>query len=293
MRTSLHYDTDYVHRGRASTIKFYWMSRREVLLPIGNSPETKLNSNKGKQLFPVRIKQVMSGKKHLKPKKGCLNDASGLGIRAVLNQEGHPLELQGIPKTTVSDRDVKFLSHFWRSLWKKFDTNLLFSTTSHPQTDGQTEVTNRTLGSLIRCLSRDKPRQWDLTLPQAEFTFNHMENRSTRKSLFEKPWLTVFPSQEVKDYLEFISDSYKTVANSHKHFKEYQVGDLVMVYLLKSRYPTGGGGTIGLFQVLERLGPNAYRLDLPATMRINLSFNVSDLSPYHALILFLWPPNVH
>ena len=97
----------------------------------------------------------------------------------------------------------------------------------------------------------------------------------------------------MKDYLEFISDSYKTVANSHKHFEEYQVGDLVMAYLLKSRYPTGGGGTIGLFQVLERLGPNAYRLDLPATMRINLSFNVSDLSPYHALILFLWPPNVH
>ena len=105
------------------------------------------------------------------------------------------VRLQGIPKTTVSDRDVKFLSHFWRSLWKKFDTNLLFSTTSHPQTDGQTEVTNRTLGSLIRCLSRDKPRQWDLTLPQAEFTFNHMENRSTRKSLFEVvytrlPWVT-------------------------------------------------------------------------------------------------------
>ena len=39
--------------------------------------------------------------------------------------------------------------------------------------------------------------------------------------------------QEVKSHLELANDSYKTAANSHKRFKEYQVGDLVMVYLRK------------------------------------------------------------
>ena len=62
------------------------------------------------------------------------------------------IRLHGVPRTIVSDRDTKFMSYFWKTLWKLLGTNLCLSTSQHRQTEGQTEVTNRTLGALLRGL---------------------------------------------------------------------------------------------------------------------------------------------
>jgi len=49
------------------------------------------------------------------------------------------VRLHGLPKTIVSDRDMKFLSHFWKTLRSKLGTTLMFFTTCHPQTDGHSK----------------------------------------------------------------------------------------------------------------------------------------------------------
>ena len=94
------------------------------------------------------------------------------------------VRLHGVPKSITSDRDVRFMNHFWRELWRRFQTKLQFSSAHHPQTDGQTEVVNRTLGSMLRCVAGEKPKQWDVALPQVEFAFNSILNRSTGKAPF-------------------------------------------------------------------------------------------------------------
>jgi penicillin V acylase-like amidase (Ntn superfamily) len=62
------------------------------------------------------------------------------------------VKLHGIPKTITSDRDPKFVGHFWRTLWHKLRTSLQFSSSYHPQM----EVVNRSLGNLLRSFVSDR-----------------------------------------------------------------------------------------------------------------------------------------
>lgn len=225
------------------------------------------------------------------------------------------VRLHRLLKSIVLDRNTKFVGYFWITLWKKMNTYLNFSSSFHPQTDGQTEVVNQSLGNSLRCLVEDKTGSWDLILAQAKFSYNNSINRSTKRTPFEIV-IGVHPrgiselrdissedrrsSEEedfadhmaalhiqVKQHLEDISNKYKGKADEKRRHKEFEVGDEVMVYLRKDRFPVE---TYNKLQ-MKKFGPcgilrkfnsrNAYEVELPDSLSISPIFNIADLHEYH------------
>src|SRR3954466_4913749 len=75
------------------------------------------------------------------------------------------------------------MSYFWKTLLAQPGIKLLFSFASHPQTDGQTEVVNRSLGTLLRVLIKKNLKDWEECIPHAEFTYNRAKTSTTIMSL--------------------------------------------------------------------------------------------------------------
>ena len=148
-----------------------------------------------------------------------------------------------------------------------FKTLLNRSTTAHPQTNGQTDVTNRTLGNLVHSICGDKPKQWDHALPQAEFAYNSAVHSATGKTPFVMIYvlpprhtmdLVRLPKglgfsvavenmatqpqavhEEVRQKLEETNAKYKAAADKHRRRKVFEEGDSVMVFLRKEKFPVG------------------------------------------------------
>ena len=93
--------------------------------------------------------------------------------------------LPGVPVNIVSDRGATFTSVFWQELHKAFGTRLDFSTTFHPQTDGQSERTIQTLEDILRMCVMDFGGQWDSHLPLIEFAYNNSYYASIERASYE------------------------------------------------------------------------------------------------------------
>ncbi|GJX44403.1 hypothetical protein Tco_0261079 [Tanacetum coccineum] len=181
----------------------------------------------------------------------------------------------GIPVSIISDRDSHFTSKFWKSLHKALGTN-----------------------------------GWDRHLPLVEFSYNNSYHTSIKVAPFEalygrkcrSPvcWVEVGEVQltepeiihettkkifKIKDRMQVARDRQKSYADQRRRPLEFEVGDRVLLKVapwkgvvrfgkrrkLNPRY-------IGPFQNIERIGPVAYRLELPQELsRVHSVFHVCNL----------------
>ncbi|GJQ96449.1 putative nucleotidyltransferase, ribonuclease H [Tanacetum coccineum] len=164
------------------------------------------------------------------------------------------VRLHGTPTSIVSDRDPKFTSHFWKGLQKAWGTRLKFSTSFHPQTDGQSERTIQTLEDMLRACALEWTGCWDEYLCLVEFAYNNSWHASIKATpfellygrkcrapicwdevgerLIEGPELIEITNEKVavaKEKLKEARSRQKSYADKHRRDLEFQVGDRVFL----------------------------------------------------------------
>ncbi|KAL6526777.1 Delta-1-pyrroline-5-carboxylate synthase [Orobanche gracilis] len=189
-----------------------------------------------------------------------------------------------------------------RELFRLSGTTLAFSTAYHPQSDGQTEVVNRTIEMYLRCLTGDKPRDWLKWLPWAEYCYNTAFHTALKTTPFklvygrEPPRLLDYTAgaskidavdqalgdrtsflKEAKDRIAEAQNRMKTQYDSHHRALEFQLGDWVWLKLQPYRHLSVARKHFsklspefyGPFMVTQRVGQVAYRIKLPEGSRVH------------------------
>jgi hypothetical protein len=175
------------------------------------------------------------------------------------------VRLHGMPNTIVLDHDAKFLGYFWRALWNKLGTKLLFSITCHPQMDGQTEVVNHTLSTMLRAVLNTNLKLWEECLPHVEFAYNRAVHSTTKFSPFQlvygfnshapidliplppSKYVNLDASQQAdfiqklhettKQNIEKMNEKYRIADSKGRKEIKLELGDFVWLHLRKDHFP--------------------------------------------------------
>ncbi|KAA0054087.1 pol protein [Cucumis melo var. makuwa] len=223
------------------------------------------------------------------------------------------VRLHGVPVSIISDRDTHFTSKFWKGLQLALGTRLDFSTAFHPQTDGQTERLNQILEDMLRACVLEFSGSWDSHLHLMEFAYNNSYQATIGMGPFEALYgkccrslvcwgevgeqrmlgpelvqTTNAAIQKIRARMLTAQSRQKSYADVRRKDLEFEVGDMVFLKVapmkgvlrfekkrkLSPRF-------VGPFEILERIGPVAYRLALPPSFSaVHDVFHVSMLRRY-------------
>lgn len=223
----------------------------------------------------------------------------------------------GLSKTIVCDRDPRFTSAFFKEVFSTLGVSLKMSTANHPQTDGMTERINRIVEDTLRAFVNHRQNNWDELLPVCEFAINNSDQASTGETPFylnhglhpltpssflnQAPrsmehaagsWLDsrLQALREAKDAIVAAQARQALYNDRDRSEDSFKVGDEVLVfrdYLLTPEARDRPADKLrlkwyGPFRITQKVAPNAFRLDLPWTIKAHRVFNVAALKKYHA-----------
>ncbi|GKE06212.1 reverse transcriptase domain-containing protein, partial [Tanacetum coccineum] len=216
----------------------------------------------------------------------------------------------GVPILIISDHDSRFTLTFWQSMQEALGTYLDMSTAYHPQTDGQSERTIQTLEDMLRACVLDIRGSWDVHLSLVEFSYNNSYHSSVRCASFEvlygrkcrSPFMwgevgegqligpelvqeTTERISQIKDRLKAARDHQKSYVDKRRKPLEFSVGDYVLLKVSPWKGMVRFGKKrklaprfVGPFEITKKVGPIAYRLDLPRELDgVHDTFHVSNL----------------
>ena len=93
--------------------------------------------------------------------------------------------LHGLPSVLISDHDRIFMRNLWQELFKLSDTQLMMSSSYHPQMDDQKERLNQCVETFLRCAVHSSPTKWYAWLPLAEYWYNTSYHTALGRTPFE------------------------------------------------------------------------------------------------------------
>jgi transposase InsO family protein len=216
----------------------------------------------------------------------------------------------GVPKGIVSDRARIITGEYWGEICYQLKIKRRLSTAFHPQTDGQTERQNQTLEQYLRNFCTKEQDNWAGLLPLAEFAYNNAPHASTKQSPFYSlygyhPALNCDITEreqsvpaaiervkhfqqirgELENHLHHASETQAKAYNQKHTPKNFSVGDLVLVSTKNWKLAVPNrklaAKFAGPFRVIEPIGTQAYRLQLPSITKVHNVFHVSLLEPYY------------
>ncbi|CAN6685657.1 unnamed protein product [Malus baccata var. baccata] len=202
------------------------------------------------------------------------------------------VKYHGFLVSIIFDRDPKFTSKFWVVFQEALGSRLFYNTAYHPQTDGKSERTIQTLEDMLRSSVLQFGDAWHKGLDLMEFGYNNSYHSSIGMSPFEALYGKYCRTPLCWSKID------KSLADKHVTDRVYKVGDWVFLTLSpwKRVVQFGKKGKlspkyIGPYQIIERVGEVAYRLELPPELsKVHDVFHVSMLRHYVSDPSHVLPP---